>query len=258
MPSKIYRVALLVSGLAVLAGEVRAGSLVSVSLQVIGLPVEAPSLPGITAELPSFTASVSGLSGAGSAAGTGGAASWTVGASVVPGGTATSAGYFYFVLPPIESVSLTLGSNPGAGAFSAGSPGSMGITGVLLLKGLGGGFTLLSVPVSLGSPGALTGTAPGIAGTTLGNAWTTGITTAQRQTAYSGFVTTTIAGLNGLVGGVGTVVMVTSLVLQTNLGPPEMPLFAKLTLTYAPEPGGLLLVAVAGSLAALAWRRRAG
>jgi hypothetical protein len=247
--------AILALGLAVAAGDAWAGSLAAVSLEVIGLPVEAISLPGVTASLPSFTAGVSGLGGAGTASGTGGAASWTVGASVVPGGAASGGGFISYVIPPAEAAALTLNSNPGAGAFSAGAPGGMAITGTLVLKYLGASFTLLGVPVALGSPGALTGSGPiaPVFGTTLGNAWTTGITSAQLQTAASGLVTTTLAGFNGLVDGVGTVVMVTSLILETNLGA-DLPLFAKLTLTYAPEPSGLLLVA--GSLVALAWRRR--
>jgi hypothetical protein len=197
---------------------------------------------------------------AGVAHGTGGGAVWAVGALDVPAGTSTR-----FIgssaAPPITQVQYILNGNPAAGSFHASVNGSMAVTGQTNVKAYGG-LVVLGVPVVVGTPSLILPPVVGgaITITAHANAWTT------RTTSI--FVTTldapmTRMGSNGLVNGGGTVVLVSGLnVLMWTNRLQQLPSFATLTLTYAPdavaEPGALGLLAIGAACAWLARRRRGG
>jgi hypothetical protein len=201
--------------------------------------------------LPPGTFSASGLLG-GSASGTGGGAAWSVGAGVVPGGTVTAT-IPSSAAPPITQIQLVVNGNPASGAFAASNPASMAVTGVANVKAFGG-LTLLGIPLTVG---AVTTIQPpvvsGIGVTGYGNQWTTKtttvvltspvtVTTPGLGTVMVGAVTQ--MGLNGLVNGGGTVVLVSALNILTNVAG-QLPGFAFLVLNYlpdVPEPGTLLLL----------------
>ena len=96
----------------------------------------------------------------------------------------------------------------------------------------------------------------GIGLTGYANSWTTKTTTIL-STAMD--VPRTRMGSNGLVNGGGTVVLVSALNVVTSIAG-QLPSFAVLTLTYAPdavaEPGTVALLATGVACAWLGRRRR--
>jgi len=206
--------------------------------------------------LPPATFTASGLLN-GLAAGTLGGASWSVGTGMVPGGT-TTATIPTSAAPPISQIQFILNGNPGAGAFGA-PGGSMAVTGLANVKAYGG-LTLLGVPVTVGVPTTIQPpVVSGIGITAYANAWTTQTTTIFLTTPTTmGATMATAMGLNGLVNGGGTLVMVSALNVITSISG-QLPSFAVLVLNYlpdVPEPGTVFLLAsgVAG-LAAIGRRK---
>jgi hypothetical protein len=206
---------------------------------------------------PPATFTSSGLLG-GSAHGTGAGATWSVAAGAVPSGTATPT-LNTSAAPPIDGIYLIVNGNPVGGIFAASADGSMPVTGFLDITAYGG-LTLLGIPLHAGESTIIQPPlATGVGVTVHANAWTTKTTSIDRTTMV-GTGAESRMGSNGLVGGGGTVVLVSALnVLAAIAG--QLPSFATLTLTYAPdvvaEPGALLGLgsAIAG-LATLGRRRR--
>jgi hypothetical protein len=207
--------------------------------------------------LPPATFTASGLL-SGLATGTLGGSSWTVGAGVVPGGT-TTATIPTSAAPPISQIQFILNGNPGAGAFVASAGGAMAVTGQALVKAYGG-LTLLGVPVSVGVPTTIQPpVVSGIGITAYANAWTTKTTTVFLTSPTTmGATMATVMGVNGLVNGGGTVVLVSALNVITSIAG-QLPSFAILVLNYlpdVPEPGTLfLLVSGVAGLAAIGRRK---
>ncbi len=190
-----------------------------------------------------FTGIFATAAGAGTASGSGATANWSIASGFVPAG-ATTATIPLTSAPPISQIQVVIAGNPDPGAFVGSAGGAMLVDGVANVKGFGG-FTLLGVPLRVGT--TLTTTPPtayGIAITAFANAWTTKTTTIQLQTATQFGGTTSMAtGTNSLVGGGGTVTLVSALNVLTNLAG-QLPAFVTLTLSYEaiPEPGTLLLL----------------
>jgi hypothetical protein len=234
-----------------LAAAVAAFSLLA-GVQTAGAgTLSSASLTLVLGTLPPAVFSASGLSGMGNAEGTGGTATWLVGAGAVPGGTVTTP---VTALPFVTVFQVIVSGNPGGAAFAAGVPGGMPVTGNAYAKGFGG-VTLLTVPLSIGTPGTQMAGAGFLAVTVVGDDWTTGTASVPLTTPTSmGATMATAMGANFLVGGGGTLVMVSALnVLTAAAG--QIPGFAILTLNFvpsAPEPAGLALLGmgVAGLLAA--------
>jgi hypothetical protein len=207
--------------------------------------------------LPPATFSASGGL-AGVAHGTGGGAVWSVGALDVPAGTSTR-----FIgssaAPPITQVQYLVNGNPTAGSFHASAGGSMAVTGLVDVKAYGG-LVVLGVPVVVGVPSLIVPPVigPAVSITAHANAWTTKTTTILVTGLNA---PTTRMGSNGLVNGGGTVVLVSGLnVLMWTNRLQQLPSFATLTLTYAPdavaEPSALSLLAMGAACARLGSRRR--
>jgi len=193
----------------------------------------------------------------GSASGTGAGATWAVSAGDVPGGLLTLS-IPTSAAPPIERMQYVMNGNAAAGSFSASADGQMVVTGEARVKAYGG-LTLLGVPVTVGAPSVIQPpVVSGIGITAWSHAWTS--KTTSLFDTYMNVVRTRM-GSNGLVNGGGTVVLVSALNVVTSIAG-QLPSFATLTLTYAPdavaEPA-LALLAAAGAAGALRlWRRRAG
>jgi len=170
--------------------------------------------------------------------------------------------------PPITRFEMVVTGNqtgslrPGAGTAA----NSLGLQGAVLVTGYGGAVTLLGVPLTpVGVHGATFSTMPG-GGTVVaytGAGWTTSTvmmtipsTTIAGATGQPrGVVTAT--GTNMLVGGVGQITFISPLLIRSNrLG--DLPSFARLTLTFVPEPGSLLLIGAGMASLAVYGRRRAG
>jgi hypothetical protein len=209
-----------------------------------------------------FSFSASGLVGAGFAMGNGAAAGWSVAAGGVPGG-ATTITFPGSTIPPVSGLSWVITGNPLGGAFAAGSPGAMPVAGSIWLRGLG--QRLVPVPLSIGVPVTKQHfhTFAGLGATAMGHSWTAETTTiALTRPTSMGATTAMATGANGLVGGGGTVVLVSALnlLIRQSSGPVQVqvPTFASLTLNYAaPEPGTLSLVGVAcAGLLVLGLRKR--
>jgi hypothetical protein len=228
--------------LGLFAQPAAAGSLLSASLTLV------------LGTLPPAVFSASGLTGMGAANGTLGTATWTVGAGAVPGGTVTTA---VTALPFVTQFQVVVAGNPGAGAFSAGAPGGMAVTGAAYAKGFGG-ITLLTVPLTIGTPATAMAGSGFLAVTVINANWTTGTASlALTPPTSMGATVATAMGGNLLANGGGSVVLVSAInVLTAAAG--QIPGFAFLTLSYAPsapEPGTLLGLA-AGALALVSIGRR--
>ncbi len=159
----------------------------------------------------------------------------------------------------IPSLRATLAN--GAGTFTSGG-GPMPILGsssvCLFVAGCGVKvvvpFDTTTAAVGVAGTIAVTG-AVGVTLADLGP-WTTGTVAASGPTAMGGTQMATAMG--GVVGN--TVTLVTPFRILTSLSVfPFLPGFAKMTLTFAPEPGSTALLAGAlASLFALSrWRRKA-
>jgi hypothetical protein len=189
--------------------------------------------------LPPATFSNSGLAG-GTASGTGATASWNVNAGTLPTGV-TTATIPLTAAAPISQIAIIISGNA-SGALSGSSGGTMLVSGIANVKAFNG-ITLLGVPVNAGVTGVSSPpSAFGIAITSFANGWTTKTTTIALTTPTSqGGTTAMSTGANGLVGGAGTVVLVSALNVLTSIAG-QLPAFVVLTLNYVPEPGTLLLL----------------
>lgn len=144
----------------------------------------------------------------------------------------------------------------GAGSFAGATPSSVGgsaaFSGIANVKGFGG-VTLLGVPLQIGLPGTIAKSAGGVNLTVIAAAWTAATAAVTGLTATA--PTATLMGANGLTAlGQGTLVLVTPIKIISNLTG-AVPAFGILTLTYAPEPGTLLLLGL-GFAGLAAGRRR--
>lgn len=170
---------------------------------------------------------------------------------------------------PITGVQAVLTGNqtgtlvPGAGTAA----NSLGLKGLSNVVAYGGYVTLVAVPLSpigvAGSPFSVMGGGGTVIAFT-GAGWTTGtamltapLTTVSGMTDPDNVATLTIAGTNMLAGGAGKITLISPVLIRTNLAG-DLPSFAKLTLTFAPEPGTLAQfgAAAAGVLGLAAFRHR--
>jgi len=175
----------------------------------------------------------------------------------------------------ISSIVFQIQSNP-QGNFTGPSPAAvkaaMPITGVAAVRGFN--ITLLPVPLTLGSPVTVTAgnITVDIFVTAIGGSWTGGtaavtgvpFTTTVYAPAYGTFTqmgTTTVTQMGATsytAGGLLHVQLVAPLKVLTSLAAsPVIPSFARLTVSYVPEPGqmamALLGIAV---LVPFGWSRR--
>jgi len=156
--------------------------------------------------------------------------------------------------PPLTKISVKITKND-AGNFKGTAPAKVGgdakFGGVSDVYGLGS--KLLAVPLGFGAPGSVTQSAGGVAITVINAPWTVGVASVTGTDDGTAMLT----GMNGLdAGGVGTVQLVAPVKIITNIAG-TLAAFAVLDLTYVPEPAlPLMLVAGAGTLAAVGARRR--
>lgn len=238
---------LLAAALLVVAGSANAGPFAGGSLSItIG------TLPGLAAPI------------------TGGFT--TAGGNVTATSTNAIVGSDTFIgitnAAPITRVQAILAGNnlgtlvPGAGTAA----NALGIQGVANVVAYGGYVTLVAVPLTaLGVPGA-TFSFMGGGGTTIkftGGGWTTGMVTVVEPTVTLKGMTVmtpndlTATGTNMLVGGVGSITLISPVLIRTNLAG-DLPSVVELTLNFAPEPGTLAQFGAAaiGVLGVAAFRRR--
>jgi hypothetical protein len=134
----------------------------------------------------------------------------------------------------------------------------MALRGQISLYGAGGypgGAPLLGVPLVAGAPGAVaTSSGGGVSLTAVGAAWSAGTVVVTLPTPSSGVSTTSFAGYDNRVGGVGTLQLVTPIRVEANITGP-MVIWASLRLTFVPEPTTALLLG-AGTLGLAAHGRR--
>ena len=165
------------------------------------------------------------------------------------------------VAPPITGNQVVVtGHDPGS---FAGAPlaGAMALRGQLSLYGLGGftsgGAPLLGVPLVAGAPGALaTSAGGGVSVTAVGAAWSAGTVVVTLPTSLGGVSTTSFAGYDNRVGGVGTLQLVTPIRFNSNVSGPSV-MWASLRLTFVPEPATALLLGAGVLGFAARGRRRA-
>jgi hypothetical protein len=192
----------------------------------------------------------------------GGSGTSTAGLVTLPGdvftGTA-SATTPTSVAPPITGNQVVVtGHDPGS---FAGAPlaGAMALHGQLSLYGLGGftsgGTPLLGVPLVAGAPGAVAfSSGGGVSVTAVGAAWSAGTVAVTLPTSMGGTITTSFAGYDNRVGGVGTLQLVTPIRIDTNISGASL-IWTSLRLTFVPEPATALLLG-AGTLGLAAHGRR--
>jgi hypothetical protein len=158
--------------------------------------------------------------------------------------------------PPITQIQVIISKNE-AGNFTGGTPdavgGNMLLAGISNVKGFGG-LTLLGVPVELGVPGTTDVAAAGVNITVINASWTVGAATI---TGLGGMTPTAmLTGSNMLnATGSGVITLVTPVKIITNLAG-TLAAFGVLELTYAPEPGMMLLLGVGAATMAIAGARR--
>jgi hypothetical protein len=192
----------------------------------------------------------------------GGSGTSTAGLVTLPGdvftGTA-SATTPTSVAPPITGNQVVVtGHDPGS---FAGAPlaGAMALHGQLSLYGLGGftsgGTPLLGVPLVAGAPGAVAfSSGGGVSVTAVGAAWSAGTVAVTLPTSMGGTITTSFAGYDNRVGGVGTLQLVTPIRIDSNVSGASV-VWTSLRLTFVPEPATALLLG-AGTLGLAAHGRR--
>ena len=121
-----------------------------------------------------------------------------------------------------------------------------------------GGAELLRIPLSvLGAPGAVaTWEAPvgGAALTAVGAPWTAGLVIANVPSSM-GVVSTSFSGYDQRVAGVGTLQLVTPILVHSTLTG-DFLLWSALRLSFASEPARALLLATAALALAAHGRRR--
>ena len=169
---------------------------------------------------------------------------FTVGGGAVPGGAFTTT-LPSSAAPPLTKIQVIVAGNAPASFTAPG--GTMAVTGVANVQSYGG-ITLLGIPIVLGVTTTINaGPSYGVVVTAFANNWTTGTTLIPLTAATSqGATFAAVAGTNNLTAaGGGTITLVTGLNVLTNLAG-QFPAFALLTLSFAPEPGSLLLL-VAGA-----------
>jgi hypothetical protein len=162
--------------------------------------------------------------------------------------------------PPITGNRLVVtGHEPGS--FS-GAPlaGAMPLRGRLSLTAFGGS-ELLRIPLSVvGAPNVVgTWEAPGGGGalTAVGAPWSAGLVIANVPSSM-GVLSTSFSGYDQRVAGVGTLQLVTPILVHSTLAG-DFLLWSALRLSFAPEPARALLLATAAlALAAHGGRRPGG
>jgi hypothetical protein len=130
----------------------------------------------------------------------------------------------------------------------------MALRGQILLF-WGGPTALLEVPLVAGAPGAqATWAGGGVSVTAVGAAWSAGTVVVTLPTSMGGVRTTSFAGYDNRVGGVGTLQLVTPIRIDTNISGASL-IWTSLRLTFVPEPATALLLG-AGTLGLAAHGRR--
>jgi hypothetical protein len=171
--------------------------------------------------------------------------------------------------PPITKVYFTLSGHAAGSFLAGGGPGGglggpMTLSGFVKLKAYSAMVTLVAIPLSpVGQPGGFASVTGG-GGTIIqawGTGWTTGVqtmmfpaTTISGRTTTPTTVTATGADLR-TASGAGTLVLISPLYFRSNLAG-DIPIFARLTLNYVPEPSTLLLVGLGMAGLALRGRKR--
>jgi hypothetical protein len=124
-------------------------------------------------------------------------------------------------------------------------------------------FAFLTVPLSsFGVEGAtaMVSSPLGVSITAFGSGWTTGKVEVIGTTGdFAGMVLASATGTDQrtLIGGLGTIVLVTPTLTKTNVaGSENLPLIGTLTLTYVPEPTTLMLLGAGVAGLAVLGRRR--
>jgi hypothetical protein len=165
---------------------------------------------------------------------------FTVASGAVPGGAFTTT-LPSSAAPPLTQIQVVVSGNV-PGTFT-GPSGTMAVTGVANVKSYGG-LTLLGIPLVMGVTTTINaGPSFGVVVTAFANDWTTGTTLIPLTTPTSqGATFAAVAGSNNLTaGGGGTITLVTGINVLTNIAG-QFPAFAFLTMSFAPEPGSLLLL----------------
>jgi hypothetical protein len=156
--------------------------------------------------------------------------------------------------PPLTKISVKITKND-AGNFTGTAANKVGgdakFGGVSDVFGLGS--KLLAVPLGFGAPGSIHQSGGGVAITVVNAPWTVGVTSITGTDDGTAMAT----GSNNLTAmGGGTVQLVSPVKIRTNIAG-TLAAFAVLDLTYVPEPAlPLMLLAGAGTLAAVGARRR--
>jgi hypothetical protein len=131
----------------------------------------------------------------------------------------------------------------------------MALRGWLSLSAFGG--ELLRVPLTVaGAPAAKAfWEGGGVSVTAIGAGWSTGNVAVTLPTSMGGVRTTSFAGYDDRVGGVGTLQLVTPIRVASNVAG-EVVLWSALTLTFVPEPTTALLLGMGAVGLGMLGRRR--
>jgi hypothetical protein len=174
----------------------------------------------------------------------GGNGTSTSGLVTVPGdvfvGTATATTPTSAAPPITGNRFVVTGHDPGS---FTGDPvaGAMALRGSLLLSAFGG--PLLSIPLSaVGAEGAKAfWDGGGVSVTAIGAGWSAGNVAVTVPTSMGGVRTTSFAGYDHRVNGVGTLQLVTPIRVRSNIGGDTL-FWSALKLTFVPEPTTALLL----------------